>query len=148
MLAFWTGYAAAEIKPVWRLMREELLRSTKLFVDETTAPVLDPGRGRTKKGYFWALARDDRPWQGGAPPAVVYSYAPGRRGDYALALLKGYTGVLQTDGYAGYRAPRRSQARRRTGDARLLLGTLAPAVLRPGQIAAGADRHRGPEADR
>jgi hypothetical protein len=33
-------WAAAEIKPVWRLMREELLRSTKLFVDETTAPVL------------------------------------------------------------------------------------------------------------
>jgi hypothetical protein len=104
VLAFWTGYAAAEIKPVWRLMREELLSSTKLFVDETTAPVLDPGRGRTKTGYFWALARDDRPWQGGAPPAVVYSYAPGRRGDYAVALLKGYTGVLQTDGYAGYRA--------------------------------------------
>jgi transposase len=104
VLAFWTGYAAAELKPVWRLMREELLRSTKLFVDETTAPVLDPGRGRTKTGYFWALARDDRPWQGGAPAAVVYSYAPGRRGEYALALLKGYTGVLQTDGYAGYRA--------------------------------------------
>ena len=103
-LAFWTGYGAAEIKPVWRLMLEELLSSTKLFVDETTAPVLDPGRGRTKKGYFWALARDDRPWQGGAPPAVVYSYAPGRRGDYALALLQGYSGVLQTDGYAGYRA--------------------------------------------
>jgi transposase len=85
-------------------MRDELLGSTKLFVDETTAPVLDPGRGRTKKGYFWALARDDRPWQGGAPPAVVYSYAPGRGGDYAAALLKGYSGVLQTDAYAGYRS--------------------------------------------
>ena len=47
-LAFWTGYGAAEIKPVWRLMLEELLGSTKLFVDETTAPVLDPGRGRTR----------------------------------------------------------------------------------------------------
>jgi hypothetical protein len=34
---------------VWRLMRAELLSSTKLFVDETTAPVLDPGRGRTKR---------------------------------------------------------------------------------------------------
>ena len=77
-LAFWVGYAAAEIKPLWRLMREDLLRSTKLFADETTAPVLDPGRGRTKTGYFWVLARDDRPWQGTAPPAVVYSYAPGR----------------------------------------------------------------------
>jgi hypothetical protein len=52
-LAFWVGYAAAEIKPVWRRLRHELLCSTKLFVDETTAPVFDPGRGRTKKGYFW-----------------------------------------------------------------------------------------------
>ena len=103
-LAFWTGYAAAEVKPVWRLMREELLCSTKLFVDETTAPVLDPGRGRTKKGYFWVLARDDRPWCGRSPPAVVYSYAPGRGGDHAAALLQGYSGVLQTDGYAAYRS--------------------------------------------
>ena len=101
-LAFWVGYAAAEIKPLWRLMREDLLRSTKLFVDETTAPVLDPGRGRTKTGYFWVLARDDRPWRGRAPPAVVYSYAPGRGGEHAIALLRGYSGVLQTDAYAAY----------------------------------------------
>jgi transposase len=33
-LAFWVGYAAAEIKPLWRLMCDDLLRSTKLFVDE------------------------------------------------------------------------------------------------------------------
>src|SRR5271165_773331 len=52
-LAFWVGYAAAEIKPLWRLLHDELLSSTNLFVDETTTPVLDPGRGRTKKGYFW-----------------------------------------------------------------------------------------------
>lgn len=44
-LAFWVGYAAAELKPVWRLMRADLLKSAKLFVDETKAPVLDPGRG-------------------------------------------------------------------------------------------------------
>jgi transposase len=103
VLACWVGYAAAEMKPLWRLMRAELLRSTKLFVDETRAPVLDPGRGRTKTGYFWVLARDDRPWCGGAPPVVVYSYAPGRSGEHATALLAGYSGVLQTDGYAAYR---------------------------------------------
>jgi hypothetical protein len=103
-LAFWVGYAAAEVKPLWRLMRDELLCSTKLFVDETTAPVLDPGRGRTKTGYLWVIARDDRPWQGGAPPAVVYSYAPGRGAGHAVALLKDFTGVLQTDGYTAYRS--------------------------------------------
>lgn len=102
-LAFWTGYAAAELKPVWAHMRERLLGASKLFVDETKAPVLDPGRGRTKSGYFWAIARDDRGWGGSDPPAVVYTYAPGRGADHAIALLKDFSGVLQTDGYGAYK---------------------------------------------
>jgi transposase len=103
-LAFWTGYAAAELKPLWRSMRNELLRSSKLLVDETKAPVLDPGRGRTKTGYFWAIARDDSGWGGADPPAVAYTYAPGRGANHAIALLKDFVGVLQTDGYAAYKA--------------------------------------------
>src|SRR5512144_1871363 len=87
-LASWVGTAAAELKPLWRLLRDDLLGSAKLFVDETTAPVLDPGRGRTKTGYFWAIARDDRPWGGADPPAVVFTYAPGRGNEHAAALLK------------------------------------------------------------
>src|SRR5690606_1937349 len=43
----------------------DLKRSTKLFMDETRAPVLDPGARKTKTGYFWALARDDLPWNSG-----------------------------------------------------------------------------------
>jgi hypothetical protein len=54
------------------------MRSPKLFMDETRAPVLDPGRERTKTGYLWAIARDDRAWGGSDPPAVAYLYAPGR----------------------------------------------------------------------
>jgi transposase len=57
--------------------------------------VLDPGRGRTKVGYFWSIARDDRSWGGSAPSAVVYSYAPGRRAQHALTLLAGYRGFPQ-----------------------------------------------------
>jgi Transposase IS66 family len=59
-------------------LRELILTSGKIVMDETVAPVLDPGRGRTKQGYFWAIARNDRPWGGTDPPAVAYSYAPGR----------------------------------------------------------------------
>jgi transposase len=103
-LAFWTGYAAAELKPLWRWMRDDLRSSSQLFVDETRAPVLEPGRGRTRTGYFWAIARDDRGWGGPDPPAVVYTYAPGRGAHHAIALLKGYSGILQTDGYGAYKA--------------------------------------------
>ena len=54
------------------------LASGRVFADETVVRVLDPGRGRTKQGYFWAVARDDRAWGGSDPPAVVYTDAPGR----------------------------------------------------------------------
>ena len=68
--------------------RADFLASTKIAIDETVVPVLDPGRGRTKKGYFWAIAQDDRPWSGSDPPAVAYSYAPGRGAIHALKLFE------------------------------------------------------------
>ncbi len=80
-----------------------MLASTQIFADETVVPVLDPGCGRTKQGYFRAIARDDRPWGGSQPPAVVYSYAPGRGHIHANTLLGGYRGILQCDGYAAYK---------------------------------------------
>jgi len=103
VLAFWVGYAAAELHPLWLRLREIILTAGKIAVDETTAPVLDPGRGRTKKGFFWAIARDDRPWGGTDPPAVAYTYAPGRGAVHALKLLDGYRGIVQCDGYAAYK---------------------------------------------
>ena len=103
VLAFWVGYAAAELKPLYLRLREIILTSGKIAVDETVAPVLDPGRGHTKKGYFWTIARDDRPWGGTDPPAVAYSYAPGRGAVHALKLLDRYRGIVQCDGYAAYK---------------------------------------------
>ena len=101
-LAAWVGRAAFELNPVYDALLANLKRSSKLFMDETTAPVLDPGRRKTKTGYFWALARDDRPWGGEDPPGVAFTYAPGRSGQYAEDILKGFSGTLQVDGYAGY----------------------------------------------
>jgi len=103
ILAFWVGYAAAELKPLYVRLRELILASGKIAVDETVAPVLDPGRGRTKKGYFWAIARDDRPWGGTDPPAIAFSYAPGRGAVHGLKLLEHYRGIVQCDGYAAYK---------------------------------------------
>jgi transposase len=103
ILADWTGTAAREIVPVVRRMHEILLASPRLFADETTMPVLDPGRGQTKKGFAWAIARDDRPWGGTDPPAVVFHYAPGRGAKHPKALLADYQGILQCDGYSAYK---------------------------------------------
>ena len=72
-LADWVGRAVFELRPLFERLAEHLKASTTLFMDETPVPVLDPGRGRTKTGYLWALARDERPWGGSDPPGVAYS---------------------------------------------------------------------------
>ena len=95
-LAGWVGKASFHLRPVVDRLAWHLKRSSKLFMDETRAPVLDPGRGRTKTGWLWALARDDRPWAGPDPPGVVYFYAPGRGGEHAEKFLDGFDGILQS----------------------------------------------------
>ena len=108
-LADWVGRAAFHLTPIVDRMAELLKRSTKLFMDETTAPVLDPGRGKVKTGYLWALARDERPFGGADPPGVVFRYAPGRAGLHAEEMLVGFDGVLQVDGFAGYNRLQRAE---------------------------------------
>src|SRR6195256_2325960 len=102
-LADWVGRAAFLLRPVHERLLDKLKASSKLFADETTAPVLDPGRGRTKTGQLWAYARDDRPWSGADPPGVAYVYAPDRKAERPIAHLAGFRGVLQVDGYGGYK---------------------------------------------
>ena len=98
----WVGKAAFHLEPIADRLAEHLKSSGKLFMDETRAPVLDPGRGKTKTGYFWALARDDRRWSGADPPGIVFAYAPSREGEHAESLLYGFDGILQVDGYKAY----------------------------------------------
>jgi hypothetical protein len=74
-LASWMSRAAWWLKPLHTLLRDTVMSYPRLFADETPLPVLDPGRGRTKVCQFWAIATDDRPWGGPAPPAVVYVFA-------------------------------------------------------------------------
>ncbi|SDK65499.1 Transposase [Mesorhizobium muleiense] len=54
-LADWVGKAAFLLRPVHERLFERLKASDKLFADETTALVLDPGRGRTKTGQLVRL---------------------------------------------------------------------------------------------
>jgi transposase len=101
-LAGWIGKAAYELRPVIEALIDDLKRSTKLFMDEPRAPVLDPGKRKTKTGYFWALARDERPWGGVALPGVAFTYAPGRSGQYADDILQDFSDILQVDQHVGY----------------------------------------------
>ena len=64
-------------------------------IDETTVQVLKGPR--KSKSYMWVF-------KGGPSdkPIVLFQYHPTRSGDVAAAFLKGYKGIVQTDGYGGY----------------------------------------------
>lgn len=101
-LANWVGRACWWFSPLQEMVLAHVLAATKIFADDTTVPVLDPGRGRTKIGRFWAYAIDDRPWQGTLPPAVAYLYTEDRKGKHTIGHLAGFKGVLQCDGYSSF----------------------------------------------
>jgi transposase len=103
-LADWVGRAAWYLRPLRDHILERLRRSERLFADETTAPVLEPGRRKTKTGQIWAYACDDRPWGGSDPPMVAYVYAGDRKTERPEAHLSGFAGILQVDGYSAYAA--------------------------------------------
>ncbi len=101
-LVHWVLRAAWWLKPLYELLVDTVLSSPKVFCDDTPLPVLDRRRRRTRTARFWSYAVDDRPWQGPAPPAVVYIFAEDRKGKHVHEHLSKFRGVLQVDGYAGY----------------------------------------------
>jgi transposase len=103
-LSDWVGRACWWLEPLWCLLRRHVIGSTRIFADDTPLPVLDPGRGRTKTGRLWGYAVDDRPWGGETPPAVVYLYAEDRKREHPAAHLAEFTGILQVDGYGGFKS--------------------------------------------
>jgi transposase len=102
-LANWVGRACWWLAPLHDLILSTALSSPKLFADDTTLPVLDPGRGRTKTGRLWCYAIDDRPWSGPGHPVAAYVYTEDRKGERPAGHLAGFRGVLQVDGYAGFK---------------------------------------------
>jgi transposase len=100
-LCDWVGRACWWLAPLHELMLSTVLSSPVVFADDTTLPVLDPGRGRTKTGRLWCYAVDNRDWNGPGHPAVAYVFSEDRKGAHPAEHLKGFRGLLQTDGYAG-----------------------------------------------
>ena len=61
-------------------------------------------KGKTHQGALFGYARDDRPWGGPLPPAVIYVYTDGRKNHSPVPQLSTFTGVLQVDGWRGFKA--------------------------------------------
>ena len=99
-LADQVGAVTELLKPLHDLIEAHVMVAERLHGDDTTVPLL--ARGGTKTARLWTYLRDDRPFGGAAPPAVVFRFSRDRGGEHPTEHLKGWRGILQADAYAGY----------------------------------------------
>jgi transposase len=96
-MARWMIQVGEKLAPLIVLLREELLASTYLHMDETVVQVLkEDGKKAETNSYMWVQARS------GPKPIILFHYAKNRSSDHPLNLLEDYSGALQVDGYDGY----------------------------------------------
>ncbi len=102
-LADWVGGASHLLAPLLQRLAAHVLGGDTLHADDTPVPVLSPGNGQTKTGRLWTYVRDERAHDGAAPPAVWFTYSADRKAKHPIAHLGAFQGVLQADGYAGFK---------------------------------------------
>jgi transposase len=91
----WVEQAAELLKPVYRAIREDLLRGDYLQADETPIRYLDPDvKGKSQQGYLWTYSRP-----GGD---VLFEWRVSRSREGPKEFLKNFRGKLQTDGFSAY----------------------------------------------
>lgn len=95
-LCDWVKGSANLLKPIYEIMKEEVVKSKKLHTDDTTVPVLDEERNQTRKGRLWVYVGDEE------HPYTVYEYSPNREKKWPQEFLRNFEGYLQADAYAGY----------------------------------------------
>lgn len=100
-MANWIMAASRDwLKPLVKLMHRKLLQEKYLHADETTVQVMnETGRENTMNSYMWIYSTGNHCSQ----QIRIFEYQPGRSGKYPQEFLKGFTGYLHTDAYAGYK---------------------------------------------
>src|ERR1700733_5474542 len=135
-LADQVGACTMALQPLHALIEAHVLAAERLHGDDTTVPIL--AKGKTIKGHIWTYVRDDRPFEGRAPPAALYYASRDRRHEHPVRHLRDFAGILQADAYSGYNElydPSRPQ------------GSITAALCRVGGDVASPAPHRPGRAD-
>jgi transposase len=92
----WFRETADLLRPLYYRLREEVLSSDYIQVDETTLPVVNDEKHKAVKGYLWMV-------RSVMEKTVFFHYDQGSRAQKVVVeLLKDFRGALQTDGYEVY----------------------------------------------
>ena len=107
----WVRKVYERIVPLLNLMFQDQKSGSLIGIDETTVQVLnEPGKSNTSNSYMWVS-------RGGPPEinVVRFKYDPGRGSKVAKEILDGFSGVVQSDGYAGYKFIEKSEGLHHAG---------------------------------
>lgn len=92
----WFAAVCEKLKILYDRLRDEVMASEYIQVDESTVPVIDNEKHRTVKGYMWAVLDV-------LSGMNFFHYDNGSRSkDTAMRLLCCYRGAMQCDGYDAY----------------------------------------------
>ena len=92
-LGDWVGGAAKVLEPLHKALLNRVVVRSHLSIDDTPVRVLDRAHEKgIKRGHLWSFCSDEE---------VVYFYTPNWKGEPIVELLQDFSGVLQTDGFAG-----------------------------------------------
>jgi len=100
----WFLQLSAALKPLGKLLLEEILNGKAIHMDETSVKLQVQGKGKTKTAYMWLLcghgAGKNAPPD--EPPLVYFHFEDNRDHVNVPKLLGRYNGVLHSDAYGAY----------------------------------------------
>ena len=92
----WYEAAVEKLKLLYDILRQHILQSEYIQIDESVLPVIDSEKHKARKGYEWCVRDAIR-------GAVMFYYDRGSRvGKVAREILGAYKGAVQCDGYDAY----------------------------------------------
>jgi len=102
-LTDWVGRSTALLEPLADHIGKLVRAGPTLFADDTPVKLLTKTKiKKAKTARLWSYVRDERPWQGQAPPCTWYQFSVDRKGEHPVNHLSGYTGTVHADGYTGF----------------------------------------------
>lgn len=102
-LTDWVGRSTALIEPLADHIGKLVRAGPALFAEDTTVKLKTKTKtSKAKTARLWSYVRDERPWQGQAPPCAWYQFSVDRKGENPVNHLSGYCDNVHADGYAGF----------------------------------------------
>ena len=93
----WALGTADALQPLGEELKKAVLDTDVLFTDDSVIPLIERGRGKTRKARLWVYIRG-----GPGPPLCVHDFTIDRQKIRPLEYLGDYRGYVHADAYSGY----------------------------------------------